>query len=517
MQAASNNNQAKPTAPKLRVPTGKKPKMLLIHAQGSNWLPGKQDITRFANIMPPTGICSIAAYLQQRGVETVILDAYARPRSTDDMLAVALAHEPDVVGFSVTTSSFLDAYDIASGLKARQPELPLIFGGVHVSAMGEALLRRFPMVDFGATGEGEETMTELLEGGMDAPDRVPGLLYRDGGEVLYTGDRKTLVDLDALPFPAYEKLPGFPRAYHLAIFNYGKAPSTSTVTSRGCRYKCSYCDRSVYKSTFRYNSAEYIYEHVRHLRERFGIRHVTFYDDLFTYKRERVVELCTRLIDKPLGVTFACDVRVNHIDQELARLLKGAGCFQVAFGIESGDPEILKSHRRDPRVERVREVATLLRETGVKVKGLFMMGLPGEDEAAIRRTMDLAISLPLDEVNVSKFTPFPGAPLFEEVRKLGTFNEDWRRMNCMNFVFVPEGMTEERLEMLYSEFIVRFYNRFRVLWNYTTMLWRSPHSIYTFFRHLPAFLGFGLGMGWGTLKAKLTRTKAALPEGRQPT
>lgn len=492
----------------IKTAAGRRARVLFVHPQGSNWLPGKRDLTRFANIMPPIGICSMAAYLEREGHETAILDAYARPRSPRQMAAEAVALEPDIVGFSVTTAGFCEAYDIATAIHELRPELPFVFGGVHVSALRERLLERFPLIDYAITGEGEQAMAELLDGGFDRPSSVGGLLYRADGQVRYAGERTERLELDALPFPAYERLPGFPEAYHLAMFNYGKGPATSTVTSRGCPYACSYCDRSVYQRSFRFNSAGYIYEHVRYLRDRFGLRHVTFYDDLFTYDRPRVVELCEMLARKPLGVTFSCDLRVNHVDAELVDLLRAAGCFQAAFGIESGDESILKRHRRDPRLTRFHEVASMLSKAGIRVKGLFMMGLPGEDEAAIRRTMDLALSLPLDDVNVAKFTPFPGAPLYRNVREFGTFDEDWRKMNCMNFVFIPKGLTHERLEQLYSQFLMSFYNRRRIGWGYFTMLWRSPHSWYTFLRHSPAFLGFGLGMAFEAFRDRWRRRGA---------
>lgn len=132
----------------------------------------------------------------------------------------------------------------------------------------------------------------------------------------------------------------------------------------------------------------------------------------------------------------------------------------------------------------------------MRVKGLFMVGLPGENEAAIRRTIDYALSLPLDEINVTKFTPFPGAPVYATIRERGEFDENWDLMNCLNFVFVPHGMTRQQLEDLYNEFIRRFYHRHRIQWGYTRMLWESPHSILSFLRHLPEILAFERKQKW---------------------
>jgi anaerobic magnesium-protoporphyrin IX monomethyl ester cyclase len=122
--------------------------------------------------------------------------------------------------------------------------------------------------------------------------------------------------------------------------------------------------------------------------------------------------------------------------------------------------------------------------------------LPGEDEAAIRRTIDYGLSLPLDEINVTKFTPFPGAPIYRNIRDYGTFEEDWDRMNCLNFVFIPAGMTEPQLQDLYDEFIRRFYHRRHINLGYAAMLWKSPHSFLTFLRNLPEILSFALSQKW---------------------
>jgi hypothetical protein len=237
-------------------------------------------------------------------------------------------------------------------------------------------------------------------------------------------------------------------------------------------------------------------EHLRYLHQEFGIRHVFFYDDLFTYDRGRVEELCRLMVDGNVPVTYNCIARLEHVDRELVSLLRRSGCWQLNFGIESGDPAVLKRHRKFLALDEVRERLSMVKASGMRVKGLFMIGLPGEDEVAIRRTIDYAVSLPLDEINVTKFTPFPGAPVYRNIREAGEFDEEWPAMNCMNFVFVPHGMTRERLEELYDEFIRRFFRRPRIYSGYGRMLWQSPHSIALFLRNLPEILKFALKQGW---------------------
>jgi radical SAM superfamily enzyme YgiQ (UPF0313 family) len=465
-------------------------KILLVHPLGYRADAAGHDISRIANIMPPLGLASIAAYLEKRGTSADIVDCYARPDSDRAIRDYLLAEKPSFIGLSCTTSSFHDGIRIAELARQTLPDIKTVFGGPHVSALKESLFPNFPAMDFAVIGEGEETMAELLRSGRDDPATVKGIIYRQGSEASFTGYRETALVLDDLPFPAYEKLAGFPHSYRLPIFNYPWTPNTSCISSRGCPYACSYCDRSVFRRSFRYNSATYLYEHLRYLKERFGIRHINFYDDQFTFNRQRVEEFTGLMIDRPLGMTFNCAVRAEHIDSELLRRMKSAGCWMMSLGIESGDEELLAQHRQNADLDGLATKIRMIKAAGIRTKGLLMMGLPGENEASIRRSMKYVFSLPIDDFNLAKFTPFPGSPIYEKIHELGTFEEDWEKMDCMNFLFVTKGMTRERLETLFQEFYRNHFKRHKVLWGYVTMLWRSPDSWLRFLGNLTSFLKF---------------------------
>jgi anaerobic magnesium-protoporphyrin IX monomethyl ester cyclase len=462
-------------------------RILLVHPLGYRAEEAGRDVARLANLMPPLGLASIAAWLQQQGLQAAIVDCFAHPDADRRIVEHLRSERPAWFGVSCTTSSFLDGVRLAQLAKAELPGIRTVFGGPHVSALKEKVLADFPAVDLLVVGEGEETLAELMAGG--APAQVAGVICRDGDTVRFTGYRRG-VELDRLPFPAYEKLAGYPATYKLPIFNYPKAPNTSCISSRGCPYACSYCDRSVFGRTFRYNSAEYLYEHLRYLRERFGIRHVNFYDDQFTFQRGRVEEFCWRMIDRPLGMTFNCAVRAEHVDFDLLRQMKAAGCWMASLGIETGDPQLLAQHRQNADLAMLAEKIRTIKRAGIRVKGLLMMGLPGETEESIRRSMEYVFSLPVDDFNLSKFTPFPGSPLYERITEEGEFVEDWEKMDCMHFLFVPKGMTRERLEVLFTEFYKRHYTRPQVLLGYAAMLWKSPDSWRRFAGNLGDFLRF---------------------------
>ena len=466
-------------------------RVLLVHPLGYQASAAKADIARKANLMPPLGLASIAAYLEERGKKADILDCFAFPLTAERRLKTYLEMmQPAWVGFSCTTSSFLDGVRLAAIAKEILPGIRTFCGGPHVSALREKLLTDYPAFDYFIVGEGEETLFQLMEEPKNG-STIPGLVFwNTTGKAEFSGFREIALELDKLPFPAYEKLIGFPKTYRLPIFNYPKAPNTSCISSRGCPYACSYCDRSVFRRSFRYNSAAYLYRHLEYLENRFGIRHVNFYDDQFTFNRERVTELCQLLQSRPLDMTFNCAVRAEHIDAEMLAMMRKAGCWMISLGIESGDANLLSRHRQKVDLNFMAEQIHLIKKCGIRVKGLFMVGLPGETTESVRRSIAYLKSLPIDELNVAKFTPFPGSPLYEKIHDFGCFNEDWQKMDCMSFQFIPEGMSKEELEKLFLEFYQTHFKRPRTLLNYVAMLKHSPDSWSRFALNLGSFLNF---------------------------
>jgi len=468
-------------------------KILLVEPLGYSSDKAARDIARLASIVPPNGILSIAAYLERHGYRVEVVDGFAEPHADDRIRQYLLAERPATIGFSCITSNFLDGVRMATMAKDVLPGIRVLVGGAHGSALREKVLEAFSVIDVVVVGEGERTVLEYVEAEGENLSAIEGLVYREAdGAVIFTGRREDPIDLDTLPFPAYEKLKNFPHAYKLPIFNYPTTPHSSCIASRGCPYACSYCDRSVFGKSFRYNSAEYMYEHLRYLKDRYGLKHILFYDDQFTFNRRRVVDFCTMMIDRPLGMGFNCVVRAEHVDRELLTLMKKAGCWMISMGIETGDKELLAQHRKNPDLDMLASRVRMIRDAGIRVKGLLMMGLPGETEASIRRSMDYVFSLPLNDFNVTKFTPFPGAPLYERIHELGEFNEDWERMDCMNFLFVTRGMTRERLEQLFAEFYRRHYSRPKTLLGIAAMSWKSPDSMRRLFMNLGRFAKFAL-------------------------
>jgi len=243
--------------------------ILLVHPLGYSSDKASGDISRVANITPPIGLASISAYLAQNDIQSDIIDCYAHPDSDKKYQIYIKSLNPKIIGFSCSTSTFLDGIRLSGIAKAIDPEIKTVFGGAHVSALKESIIEKFSEIDYLVIGEGEQTLTELILSGFKNVSEIQNIVYRnESKKAVFTGYRKKLLDLDSLPFPAYEKLEGYPHKYKLPIFNYPTTPSSSCISSRGCPYSCSYCDRSVFKKSFRYNSALYLYNHIKYLNTR---------------------------------------------------------------------------------------------------------------------------------------------------------------------------------------------------------------------------------------------------------
>jgi len=464
-------------------------RVVLFHPRGYRITPGVKNVGSLACVMPPVGLASIASVLRKAGHEVYIFDAALQYTVTNREWAERICRlNPDMIGFSATTVAFYEAYDVCLLVKEISPGIRTVFGGVHVSWGKEKILEKFPAIDYVITGEGEQAIKMLAEGSSD----YDSIYFRNGSEICRGTHTLQPCVLDELPFPAYDLLKGFPRKYLMPLFGYPRHPGANIISSRGCVYSCSYCDRSVFGKSFRWNSPEYTFQQILWLNRDFGVKHINFYDDLFTLNRKRVEDLCLRLASSRLPITFNCIVRIGHIDPELIKLLKKGGCWMVSVGIESGDQNILDTHKDGLTIEKIRRDVQLLHDSGLWVKGLFMIGFPGEKEDSIVKTRELALSLPLKEANLTAFTPFPGAPISRKIDDLGTFENDWSKMDCVQFVFVPGEIPQKSiLEHHYGEFFRSFYSRSFMKKNvYPRMLFQSPHSFWRLIKHAPEFLSY---------------------------
>ena len=453
--------------------------VVLVNPPYSFWSPKKNYLRPFIGNLPSLGLLSLGAVLRKAGYRVKIVESASLGLSFSRIVDEILREKPGYVGLSCTTAAVENAAKIAHAVKEKSPATLVLVGGPHITALPEETFRRFPDFDCGILGEGEAALVDLLEAlnGKKNLDQVDSAVYRQGEEIRVNPRRGFIANLDTLPFPAFDLLPDFPRAYRAPFLNYRKGPAASLISSRGCPQTCTFCDRSVFGNRYRYFSEDYLWELISFLHRQYGIRHLVFTDDQFAAFRPRLVRLGEKLARGGLDIHWNCDARVDSVDPELLRLMKRAGCWMISYGIESGSPKILDQIQKGITFGQVEQAIRWTKEAGIRAKGLFMIGYPQETEETLGETLDFIRRSPLDEINLSFLTPYPGTEIYQEVKGSAGFSEEWGRMNALNCLLRPKNLSCSALEKAYGKIIRRFYMQPGPTFSYLGLLLRSPENV----------------------------------------
>lgn len=463
-------------------------KILFINPPYERIAKGYDFVKHITNNSPSLGLLHLAAEVRLHGYLPKIIESDIFDMSIDAVMEEVEKESPDYVGITLFTVGVWNALTIAREIKKRFPKTVIIVGGPHISSMGKETMERFREFDYAVDGEGEKILVELLQvletgGNLFS---VPGIIFRKGPFVHQTQGKAINKDLDDLPMPAWDLLPDFPRAYIPAIYDYPRGPVATIAASRGCPFHCKFCDTSTFGSSVRFYSPKVVFQMMKHLREQYGVRHIMFVDDLFVASRLRVTELCQLLIESGLNFTWSCTSRVDTIKPDTLELMKKAGCWEISFGLETGSNALLKKMDKAAEVEKSEQAVNWTAAAGIRTKGLFMLGYPGETRETIEQTKAFVRRIPMTIMNLTKFTPYPGSPIYRDLYGTNIRDDHWERMNGMNFVWAPDGMTVDELDCHYQEILMSFYNRPKLGLYYASLSIRYPH-------HLLRLARFGLG------------------------
>ena len=426
------------------------------------------DIGNSGGRQIPLGIYYLASFMRSKQYDVQVIDAEARNLTVENILDQMEQFAPDYVGVSSTTVAFHRALETAGAIKNMPSSPPVILGGPHVTSNFKHAMS-FSFFDYAVLGEGEISLLELCEAlSSEKPlSSVEGIAYRDPSEGLVrTQPRKYIENLDDLPFPAYDLVPDI-NVYNPPPSNYKELPVISVITSRGCPGQCTFCDKNVFGDLYRKRSAENVFEEIQMLRKQYNVKEISFVDDTFLIDKQRVRALFSMLREANLFFHWTCMSRVNDLDEEYLRFLKGSGCWHISLGIESGDQDILKLIKKNLSLDKVRQVVDWCHKFSIKTKGFFMLGHPSETEETVEKTICFALSLKLDDAVTTINTPIPGSPQYAQVPQYGTLDEtNWAEYNYWRPVFIPNGLTSEYLTRKHKEFYRRFYLRPKVLLRY---------------------------------------------------
>ena len=374
-------------------------------------------------------------------------------RAIDNNIGKAIKEwRPDLVGITAVSQNYGKAMEYAR--IAKSFNLPVIMGGVHISALPQTLTDDMTVA---VVGEGEKTIVDLIA--LWAAEgkfynwhlkETEGVAFHDGDKLVITQPRQLIQPLDSIPLPARD------------LLKIDRC--TSMFSSRGCPYRCTFCFSARFWNKVRFFSAEYVVEEIEFLHKTYRVKQISFLDDLFTADAKRLTNIVELLGKKDLlgKITFLCNTRSNLVTDELARLIRTMGVKTVGMGLESGCQATLEYLKgKNIKVQdHSRAIQTLLKH-GITSHVSFIIGSPFEDRASIMETYQFIKDNRLTtNFDVYILTPFPGTPVWDYAlsRNLVGDNMDWGRLeikfNCNpNPIIVSEKLTEPEIRRLYHKMI----------------------------------------------------------------
>jgi len=446
-------------------------------------------VRHITNQASSLGLLHLAAEVREHGYQPSIIESDIFNLTIDQIVERVVEENPAYVGITLFTVGVWSAASIAQKIKQELPNTIIIVGGPHVSSMGKETISRFEEFDYAVNGEGEKPLVELLmalEAGTNLM-QVSSIIFKKHSFVHVTPGKVTDRVLDELPMPAWDLLPDFPRAYMPAIYDYPRGPVATIAASRGCPFHCKFCDTSTFGDRVRHYSPIKVFEMMQHLHGTYGVRHIMFVDDLFLASKVRVTELCNMILDAGLKMTWSCTARVDTVKPGVLELIEKS--WLLGNIIWSGDR--LKSIVEKKWIKlrkwknQSRRLTGRLRRAFVP-RGCSCLVFLVRIGRLSRRPRYFIRRIPMTIMNLSKFTPYPGSPIYRDLYGTNIREDHWEKMNGMNFIWSPEGLSVEELDRQYQEILMVFYRRPQIGLYYTKLTLMYPN-------HFIRLLRFGLG------------------------
>ena len=413
------------------------------------------EVTERYSVLEPYSLLQLAALLRSAGHQVHLLDANGRALGYPQVKEWLRSHAYDVLMFRFTPTTFDHDIEVASVSKRVRAEATTVGICWTLRTVPQAVLRDAPSVDIYLRHEYENvgpTLVDALDDGRPL-HLVPGLAFRENGGVHVTMDAPPVPDYDALPLPAYDLLPSLDPYF---ISAPAAKPFTIMYTSKGCPYSCSFC--TVAQTRWKDRSAETVLGELKHLRDTYRIRTVSFFDETFTMNKKRVRALCEGIHAERLDVRWYCNTRVHLVDPDLLRTMRAAGCAGISFGVESGNQRILDAVSKQATVQQAENAIHWAKEAGIKTYCAFILGLPGETWETAMDTIRFAERTLPNGAQFNVAVPYPGTELFETLYGRGLIGDlDWRKLYQDSAVVGTEGLTPAQLDELRKTAYTRLY------------------------------------------------------------
>lgn len=452
--------------------------------------------------LPPLGIASLAAFVREKGYLVDVVDSLSLNFQDEDIVRKVGMLRPKVVGFSALTMNYHRALACAREVRGSFPDILVILGGHHATIMPREIVRDADCFDLIVIGEGELTLLDILQKykslgfqraqlleNLDLLSGITGIAYRGKQGVIVNKKRELIEDLDSLPFPARDLLPM--RRYIPLPNQYLRLPVVHMTAIRGCPFSCSFCsNNAVFGRKIRAISPQRVVDEIEHVMNVYGAREISFWDDTMTANRKWIEGFCDEIIRRAIDVTWTGYSRVDTVDLPLLKKMKAAGCWNLFYGFEAGDQKLLNNISKGITLEQIRQANQWTKESGIEVRGSFMLALPGETPALAQKTIDFAKELNPDYAQFSLTTPYPGTKLWEEAEKYGTLYKDFRDYQLWSPVFIPYGYkSKDEILQMEKKAVREFYFRLAFIFNCIRKI-RSLEDIKRYLKGLRVLMGF---------------------------
>ncbi|MEN6573846.1 B12-binding domain-containing radical SAM protein [Methanobacterium aggregans] len=447
--------------------------------------------------VPPLNLMYLAASLEKALMSVKILDDDIMQMGEEKVTQLVSKMDPMIVGLTASTSNIKKALKYVEKIKKTLPNTLTMIGGPHTTFIPFETLQENEFLDLVVVGEGEKTVVELAQNyskyGVKGLENVRGIVYRtpDRNAIKIKEPQPLIKDLDSIPFPARHLVP-----FH--AYGVSKDQEGDMITSRGCVYSCEYCSSSlIMGKKFRSRSPENVVDEVEELTNEYKIKNIAFLDDTFMMNKRRAGEIADEIKSRGLDVSYVASSRVDMVNKDLLAKLKDSGMNTLYYGVESGSQRVLDLMKKRITLKQAEYAVESAKDAGIRVLTSFILGFPGETADEIDKTIDFSIKLNADYSQYSILTPFPGTPIYHELKDKKLLDtENWDKYTVLKSVIKYEniGLSKKFVERKLAKAYLKFYTRPKYLLEHKYMFKVMVETIFRSFI-LPKLNG-GTSEGW---------------------
>lgn len=400
--------------------------------------------------LPPTDLMYLASIAENCGFEAIIRDYSQGGNFEADLKEI----QPNYLVANIATPTFKSDMMAVQLAKEIVPSICTIVKGAPFLTYNTNTIYENPFIDYVIMGEAELTLKDILDGVPD--NEILGICYRENFQPVKNDKRPFIDNLDILPFPAR----------HLVDNSIYRRPDNGKVqavikVARGCPFHCFFCLATpVSGAKVRTRSPENIVAELKECVEKYNIKNFLFWSDIFNFDRKWTLELCQKIIESGLKITWSSNTRADTMDDEMAKMMYKSGCRLVSIGVESGSQKMLDNIGKKITLDDIRNTVKILKKNKIKIYNYFVIGLPWETEETVEETIKFAIELDSNFISFYTATPLPGTKYFAYamLNKLVDGNLDFRSA-YYEPVVRSEHLSKERIFELHKQAVKRFYLR----------------------------------------------------------